>query len=453
MATLARLCNKSIVITLFLIVMGALLFRAFTMEQTRVSELRTHAPPRPHQPARATHLPEGTRPPETQEDIVAYLRSAQPKELGAYIKHLGWRAPELQLTNEQIEDVIGELQGIEQHDPYQEMVWRGKVTHRTPENGRMVYVNRELAHAAIESLGSCKVANDLAALPLEIRVQKILDIVEGCAEVPGDGHRASNWFRRELWRIGKDAVPHILSRAEQVPHYGIMYSQMLSGLKDPRGTAFILETLRALPRDKTMDRCEVIRGLRELRSPEVIEALIEAVHDDVRERGGARPRQQPRAGDLPHPVLLYPVRKCAAETLASMTGQYWGLLFNEEPKAWRLWHELSQPVNFDPMIAEWSDEEVAELMENFTYNAMLELMRSPGWESSGNGRPLSRLGEDIRRIRQLGPRAAQSLVTASQSIAAEFPIWQHDLQTWCELILGELGASETQAANSFRTIQ
>lgn len=416
--------------------------RAFTL--TRLEGRLASSPP-PQLPVAlrpSTASAEPPLAPRSAHDFLEWLRQAQGKVLLAFLERLDSYAEELLLTNDQIDSALEELKRIQATDAYQERV---STKSRHPTEGHLVYVNRRAARPAMDVLGFRKIANDLRPLPLETRVEMIFELIEGGANSGGDPSHAHSWFRGELRRIGTDAVPLIIRRAERPTPSRLGYLQVLSQIGDPRGIDIMVRALRETPPQNTFEQCQIVFCLRPFREPGVINALVDAVQDDLRVIGDVRLSQRPQPHAERFPVRTYPVRNCAAGALSEVTGNNWGYLFNEDPKTWSAWLACPDRARFDPSQLPRTDDELAVLIENFTFRFMSEEMRTASWEHSHAD--LSRsMPQDVAWLRQLCARVGPLLVQAYRSITAEFPVWDNDLKTWTRRLLVAIDTPEAKAA-------
>lgn len=385
--------------------------------------------------------------PSSLDELLTALRSEREKSLKTILHHLNIDARKLTLTNDEIDLVLIELERISVSDAYQEP-WRGK-GKPTPENARLVFANRMGARTAIESLKCQRIANDFRALPMQARVKGILEYVEGRTPTRDTPRHASDWFRGELWRIGSDAVPFILERAEESPEFRLMYTDILSSRGDSRGIAFILGTLTATPENSTADRCHIIKRLRPFDHPRITQALVKAIQDEVRGRYNVRQYrgQQARPANRNEPqyiVKYYPLRNCASRVLADMSNTRWNLLFGEDPKSWQAWWNSDDRKAFDPATIARTHEELESLLGNFTYAAMDAYMSSSKWyEGSTASFVVSRLRSDLIK---LGPQVVPILIHTYRSIAEEFPVWEDDLRRWTRMLFTALDTPESRTA-------
>ncbi len=430
----------------WLAVVGTILIYAtFKMRALNLDSLEQRlAGPPVAQPQRTTEGMPRSQPdygPASLEEFLNFLATRRGRDLHNILERLDGYAEQLGLSNDQIDRVLEEVRRIEADDPYQEMEWPGKMRH-DPEKGHLVYGNRRAATGAIEVLGFRKLANPLRSLPLEERVAKVIEFKEGRADVGGYPGHGSSWFGGELWRIGKDAVPFILRRAEEAPEFRLSYIRTLSQIGDPRGIDFIVQSLREAPAEDTSLRCEIIQWLSAFRGERVVEALIESMQDRVRSLGDARPTQRPQPSHELHPVRFYPVRMCAARALSTVTEKHWGFLFNEDPGTWVAWHDADDRAGFDPVNLPRSDEELAAEVENFTYRCMMEFMRSEGW-AGAFGDVAYAMKQDVNHLQKLGPRVVPLLVQTTRTINAEFPVWEKDLRHWTRKLLTAMGTPDS----------
>jgi|GEM_PF-2202518 len=409
--------------------------------------------PAPLNPAARAAVASRTNPsspefPASFDDLLAALRSEKDENLKRILLQLENYARKLSLSNAQADLVIRELERIKTTDPYQERWW-GKVRRRTPENGRLIYINRLQAGGAIEGLVCLKIANDLAALPLRQRVRQVLAYVENRSTAEEVPKRASDWFRGELWRLGNDAIPYVVERAAEVPELRRMYTEILSARGDPRAVDFILQTLATVHEKETGDACEIIRRLWAFRDPRISKALVEIIQKEVRVTADARyhPQQQAQVATrhrIPFPVKVYPLRACAASMLGNMSKVRWKMLFYQDPRSWQVWWNTADRDSFDPASTDRTREELETLLENFTYRAMREYMGYANWHEKQT--PSYMLSEMRPDLLKLGPEVVPILLDTYRAIVAEYPVWEDDLRRWTELVLTTLDTAESRAA-------
>lgn len=397
------------------------------------------------------------------EELQRRIADSSGKGRSGLLEQLGGDVRDLTLTKDQIDVLIEQLKVIQENDPYQEPRW-GKV-QRTPENARMIFVNRGRATRLIEELGYRKITIDLAALPLDQRISALMEYVEG----KSPGKYESGWFSVELWRIGTDAVPPIMERMQATAEHDHIYVSLLSQIGDPRGVEAVVLALRRTPADGSSRLCDVIQSLRAYewsydkwkertaQRDDMVDllgidwrqaaaaSLIEVLRSEVRVISDARMRQQSRVGDETFPYRLYPVRQCAAEALSGITGEHWGMLFNEDHATWQGWSSAAAGQDFDPLDVPRTDQELAALIENFTYGCMRQNMRFYDWENRRLHED-STLKTDIASLVRLGPRAVTMLVDTNQSITTEFPVWEEELKLWMIRLLEAMDTTEAREA-------
>lgn len=406
-----------------------------------------------------------TSEPSPFDVLLDRLRSDEGQKLERFLRKVDRSAGELGLSNDQLDVLIEELRRIKRVDRYQEPRWGKTTGPRDPDKARWVFVNRQQAAVAIEALGCRKIANDLRERPFEDRVTKILQFVEG--NVTDAGWHASTWFSGELWRIGSEAVPFILERMEQSPKHQLTYIRLLSQIGDPRGIAPMIRSLQRSAPEDALRRCEIISRLaafgqyvsdegkkpsaESLTSPHaldwrtpVISALIEAIQDSHYSMIDARMRQRPDPAHQRFPVRVYAVRECAARGLVSLTGNDWGMLFNEDPASWTAWSTAKERASFEPESLSRTDDDLALLIENFMFRFMHVHMRVAAWEDPAAGLDYA-IRQDVKRFRELGPRAVDHLVRAYAFITTEFPIWKPDLRRWVQRWLHAIDTPESRA--------
>ncbi|MCC6680782.1 MAG: hypothetical protein IT445_07755 [Phycisphaeraceae bacterium] len=113
--------------------------------------------------------------PLTGVAILDGLKTKQGEQLHEFIKFLNQSIDQSQLTNEEIGPIIEQLRVIQATDPYQKMV----NAHKDPEHRKVaVFPNRRAAEPCIFTFKFQLLANDLRQLPLDQRVDKIIEGIE-----------------------------------------------------------------------------------------------------------------------------------------------------------------------------------------------------------------------------------------------------------------------------------
>jgi hypothetical protein len=349
----------------------------------------------------------------------------------------------LKLTTAQLEEILPQLKKIEKHDEYQKAYWSKR--RHTAKYARYRPANRIAATNAIVVLGFRRIANELRSLPLSERVNKLLEYFEGRATVEIGQSDAPRWFGGELWRMGKDAVPFILARAENAPDHQKAYMKLLSRIADARAIDFLISRLRAIPEDNLTDKCNAISLLARFKDAKVIEVLIAELNESqVRLPRGIRPQQQCSLRKQARPSWTYPIRKSASRTLSGITKKHWSPVFQEDPKTWKAWWKAADREAFDPSSIARTDSDLSELLESFFYLFAEENMRSPSW-NDGNGHQwaFNLCAKDLVR---LGPRVPETLVETYKRIDKEFPVWGYELQVWTLRLLETMDTPASHTA-------
>ncbi|MBI3987627.1 MAG: HEAT repeat domain-containing protein [Lentisphaerae bacterium] len=360
------------------------------------------------------------------EAILQGLNSKQGEELKEFIVHLDYAYDKSLLTDSENDRIIERLLAIQNTDPYREIlaVKRGRVT---------TFPNRDVARPCVFRFQWQNTVNRLRRLPLE---QRVAGIMEDIAHPPTNfAYGTTACYSKELAAAGSNAVPFILRFKPKEPYARRAIINALAAIGDPRAADYIIEVLKIQDDAFRSERPIAASSLAQFDGKKVIQALIEALKDETCEaldRG--RSAQQHSMPHISRVGRYYSVQHAASQSLTRLTGNDWGLLFNEDYRTWSAWAKFSHRGRFKPAEVRRSTEETAMLIEKMFHRYMSA--RPNPWQSQNDmdtDEALCGLAEDLK---QFGETVVSLLVTECGTRIGESPEWTDVLAPWtCRLLL------------------
>lgn len=360
--------------------------------------------------------------------------------LHGFIQSLQGRLSSCELANSAIEEWITELERITREDTYVEQ----KTTHFKSGSVGLwnKYPNREAAAAAITYLRYRKADNELRMMPLDERVPRMMDCIEGRHSF---GPGTSSYLEGDLTRLGQSALPLLVKRA---PTSGLSvepYLRITRGIGGPEAIKFLVRVSKDRANDSWI-RCDALTAAATLEGGrEIKSVLIEFLRDDTVLKGSSCARQS-SFGDSDHEPCLYqsfPLRSCAATALTQMTGKNWGPVFNEDYSTWKAWSESANPEQFHPFMAARNEAEMKELA-SVLLNRAVEYRTGP-WNSPCQESEATIVG---RQLGELGTFGVSALVEYFHSRAPMLgkQTAVENLKVWIGSVLEAIDTPEAQAA-------
>jgi HEAT repeats len=371
----------------------------------------------------------------TAEAILRGLNERHGEDLHGFIIFLRSKFDKSSLSNKEIDRIVKRLLAIQESDPYHKVV--------ESKSGKVkVFPNRGGAQQCIFTFRFQKMANSLRQLPIEERVNRIIDGIEHPPESLGYDATAS--FSAELVRAGREAVPFIIQHKPGNPYHRGVVVCALAAIEDPRGVDYIIEVLKTKDNAFRFDRPIAAKALAKFRRRKVVEALVEALQDQTFELIDRHLRQRPSATHKPYVGRYYSVQHAAAQSLTELTGKSWGLLYNEDYKTWSSWLRSDRRGTFSPASLRRSDKEVAKLVEYMFHRRMSG--RPNPWQPQNilqQAEGIRSLSTDLTR---LGPRVVPLTIAEYKVRIKETPLWKDELRQWTRDLLLSLDWKEARAA-------
>ena len=360
--------------------------------------------------------------------------------LQGFLRSLGERLAECELENGTIDEWVAELERITREDTY--VVQRPTQFKSELIVLRNTYPNREAAAGAIAYFRYRKADNELRKMPLDERVPRMMDSIEGRHSF---GSGTSLYLEGELIRLGEDALRLIVKRAPTGGPSAEQYIRITRGIGGLEAVKYLMRVSKDQANESWV-RCDALTAASTLTGAQVImPELTEFLRDNTVERG-SRCRSQRSFDDSDHEPCqyeLFPLRSCAAAALTQITEKNWGPIFNEDYRTWKAWHDAPGPDKFHPFMLARSDSELKDLAIA-VLNRALDNRFGP-WESPCGRSEAQMVGEQLR---ELGPYGLSALVEYFQSRAPSLKreTALENLKEWTASVLGAIATPEARAA-------
>lgn len=375
----------------------------------------------------------------TGSAILSGLKAKQGEELHGLIVFLDANCDKLRLTDQEIDPIIEQLLAIQKTDPYQKTVEAFKDPTRREVT---VFPNRGATDQCIFRFQFQKVRNALRRLPLDERVDKI---IEGIEHPPKGFHfETVGSFEEELIRAGHDAVPFIVQHKPKESYHRRAVVGALAAIGDPRGIDYIIEVLNTPDDAFRFERPIAAKALAKFKDPRVVPALVKALQDETREDIDRHLPQVESPNHKPYIGRYYSVQHAAAQSLTELSGKDWGLLYNEDHRTWSSWRHSDHPDSFNPGRVERSDQETAKLIE-YMFHRRMSARPNP-WQPQN----MLETPDGVRRLtadlKPLGTRVVPLVVDEYHARIKETPLWQDELRKWTRELLTALDWNNAKEA-------
>jgi len=375
-------------------------------------------------------IPSGTN--FTGSAILNGLKAKQGEELHDFISFLDGRFDKSHLTDQEIDPIIEQLLVIQKSDPYQKTVEAFKDPLRRQVE---IFPNRVATEECIHRLQLQKVANALRQLPLDQRVDKIIEGMHQSFQ--------NDFFVGELVRAGKDAVPFIVQHKPK-ESYSRPVVDALASIGDPRGIDYIIEVLNTPGDLFRMERPIAAKALANFNDKKVVSALVGALQDQTHEDIDRHLPQMYTPGHKAYIGRYFSVQHAAAESLTKITGKDWGLIYNEDYRTWSSWLRSEHPDTFTPVLVERSAPETAKLIE-YMFHRYMSARPNP-WQPQNTLQTPDGVGNLTTGLRQLGTGVVPLIVNEYRARVKESPLWDDELRKWTTELLQTLDWNEAREA-------
>ncbi len=361
-------------------------------------------------------------PPHSYEEIVSGLREQKAAGLTQFLEELPRALDEIDLSDRQVDSLLDELEKIQETDPYQEAVSAQIGAERTFVNRQAAWTIRLILPERVERRRLRVWLDSLRELPLEERTTKILSRIESLQKLLEVTHP----LVRGLSEVGGAGVPFILRYPSQDNFVRLSIVEALSQIQDPRGVDYIVSVLQTKGEYAFPYRIKAVQALANFRGEKVVKALLEVLKEDP-----------------------FPVTRQAARSLTAVTGEHFGLLFNEDSKTWEAWVQAPDKKTFKPTRVERSQQKMEALIERLFERYLSARIKTPD-----NGEDLllaqkegmKLLSQDLR---SLGKPVVPLLVFQCRIRMEQNPAQEKELKIWTEKLLRLLGWPEAQRAAAF----
>lgn len=375
----------------------------------------------------------------TGDEILKHLNTKQDEELHQYLIILRNISRNYRFADAEVDPIITQLLVIQDSDPYQK-----QVDVKDSENRKLtLYVNRRASNECIFRFRFQKISNSLDRLPLEQRVAKIIDGIEN--PIRGMGYSTDQSFIRELVRVGEDAVPFIVQYNPEHSSHRRAIIRALVAIGDPRGIEYIIEVLNTPGDSFRFARPDAAKALGTFDdTKKVVPALVKALKDETYWDVDRKLPQSPSPDHIPYNGRHYTVQHAAATSLTKLTGNDWGLFYNEDYRTWATWLLSGSPDSFSPESMDRNDAEVEKLIE-YLFHRYMSARPNP-WQSENTletPEGISNLSADLKSP---GLRVVPLLVKEYYARVEEDPVWHNELQEWTRSLLQSLEWDEANKA-------
>ncbi len=381
-------------------------------------------------------VPTGYNPNITGEAVLNGLSEKQGEDLLQFIIFLHRKFESSKLTDPEIDSIIDRLLKIQATDPYQKEV--------TPfKSGKSIrFPNRDETHACLFHFRFEKIANSFRKLPIEERVNRIMDCLEHPPAIMNYDTTSSFW--EELVRAGKEAVPFIVQHKPKTPNASRAVVIALTKLADPKGIDCIVEVLKTKGESFRFERPIAAEALGTFKDMKAVPSLVGALQDETMQMIDRDLPQRPTAGHKPYMSRYYSVQAKAAESLTKLTGKTWGFLYNEDYDTWSAWLHSDHQDTFRPAAVPRSDKEAAKLVE-YMFHRYMSARPNP-WQSVNALETEDGVRGLSADLKQLGARVVPLVVEECHARIRDTPIWKDKLEKWTAILLLTLDWPEAKKA-------
>jgi len=380
----------------------------------------------------------------TCDAVLQDLSDKQGEELRDYIYILE-EQDKTYFSDKEIDSIVEKLLEIQKTDSYSEEI-------SVKGEKKTVYPNRLAVRACVFRCRFQKIANNLRALPMEQRVD---GIIEGMLDPPELRHATVELFANELVLAGKEAVPFIVKHKPKLPYVRRKIVWALAEIGDSEAVPYIIETLENGRKDVCYALPGAAKALGRFKGEKVVVALIAALNDPTSQYVERKQPQHKPSGDSKHKPRIgkcYCVRHAAALSLTQVTGHDWGLVYNEDPKTWSSWLESGDRDSFSPNSVERSEKDKKALVE-FLFHRYMSACPAPDQSPNALATPEG-IDSIAKGLEPLGKSIVPVLVEKCDAIVADSPVWRDELRKWTIKILSSLPWDEAaQSAKSMGTKQ
>ena len=362
--------------------------------------------------------------PMKAEELLEKLNTSKDAELHRLLAYVGVGPALPKYSMKDLDKLYLKAVKIQYRDPF-------FITRTEGEDEEQYYINRFAARTLVLRLRIQKLVVPLKELPLEERVNKLIEYIE---KPPWLIIETTRHFTQELVFAGKGAVPHIIKHRPKDSYHRGRIAEALATIGDPRGMDYIIEILHSKEKELQREKRYAAFALAKFKSDKAIRALIDALKDDAFTTPEKDLPKEPGPNPRPFMGRFYYVKHAAGYALSEISAMDWGPLYNEEYKTWDTWMKNGKPEDFEPSALKRTEEEWREL-----FAKMFDRFPSPSVYERHPGRELFNTKEGYmqlaRELHAVGVKSAGFMMDEFKKKLDDNPNWDQVMGLWVRSIL------------------